>query len=84
MFGTERATHYISGLTDEYEITSKFANHFANLCSTSNSKRYSAVLEKYTAALKDYVGFPVTNSMLPNVELVDSIISYLKMEKLQA
>ena len=74
MFGTERATHHISGLTDEYEITSKFAN----LCSTSNSKRYSALLEEYTAALKDYVGFPITDSMLLKVELVDSIISYLK------
>ena len=74
-FGTESATHHISGLTDDYEIASKCADHFVNLCSTSNYKRYSALLEEYTAARKDYVEFPLTNSILPNVELVDYIVT---------
>ena len=38
-------------------------------------------MEEYTAARKDYVGFPLTNSILPNVELVDYIISDLKNGK---
>ena len=80
-FGTERAKHHISGLTDDYEIASKLADHIVNLCSTSNSKRSSALLEESTAARKDYVGFPITDSMLPNVELVDSVISDLKNGK---
>ena len=63
-------------------MTSKFANHFANLCSTSISKRYSALLKEHTAAHKDYVVFPLIDSMLQNVELVDSNISDLKMAKL--
>ena len=60
---------------------STFADHFVNLCSTSNSKCYPALLEEYTAARNDYVGFPLTDSMLPNVELVDSVISDLKNAK---
>ena len=60
-------THHISGLTDDYEITSTFADHFANLCSTSNSNGCYELLEEYTAARKDYVGFPLTDSMLANV-----------------
>ena len=38
-------------------------------------------MEEYTVALKDYVGFSLTNSILPSVELVDYIISDLKNEK---
>ena len=73
--GTERATD-ISELTDDYEIALKFADYFA--FSTSTSKYHSSLLAEYTTARTDYVGFPLTDSMLPNVELVDAIISDLK------
>ena len=62
-------------------MASKFSDHFANLCYTSNSQRYSSLLNAYTAARTDFVGFRLTDWMLSNVELVVSIISDRKHGK---
>ena len=59
----------------------KFANYFVNLCSNLNSVRKSSLNDKYLGERAAYTGSSLTHDLLCDVELVDSIISDLKLGK---
>ena len=59
---------------DERTITLKFAEHFATI-SSNNGNRTTELLAEFTDLRSAYVGSPLTQDMLFNIELVHSSIT---------
>ena len=57
----------------------KFANYFEDLCSNLNSVRKSSLDDEYLGERATYTDSPLTHDLLCDVELIDSIISDLKL-----
>ena len=80
-FGNSRIAHRVDGLTNDCDIVVKFAEYFEDLCSNLNSVRKSSLDDEYLGERSTYTGSPLTNDLLCDVELIESIILDQKLGK---
>ena len=72
--------HKIYGYVDE-KISLKFVEHFAIILSNNNSTRTTELLAELTDLCSAYVGYPLTQDMVFNVELINYNIMSLSNGK---
>jgi hypothetical protein len=61
----------VSGITDDAEIASKFAEYFRHACSNLTEEGSRKLAETYYAARSNYCGLPFDDYLLFDTELVD-------------
>ena len=76
-----RTVHRVDGLTNDCDIAVIFANYFEDLCSNLNSVRKCSLDDEYLGERATYTDSPLTHDLLYDIELIDSIISDLKLGK---
>jgi len=71
----------VDGCVDGDTIASKFAQHFAEAYTSSNTSRTDTVKAEYLHMRQDYAGFPANEENQFDAELTGNIISGLKRGK---
>jgi hypothetical protein len=71
----------VNGHTDALYIANSFADHFSKICQPLTQEVSSHLKSEYDKTLCDYIGDPLTDDLLIDIELVDNIISQLKRGK---
>ena len=74
----EHKKHHITqvdGISDSRLIAEKFADHFESICSPLNRERSNRIKCKYTELRQRYVGTPIMDNQLFDVELISKQVN---------
>ena len=80
-FETGKKCDEVDGCVDDTVIADKLACHFSNSYSCNNEQRATELQNEYTNMRAGYLGLPLTEEHLINVELVSNVILKLKRGK---
>jgi len=79
-FENKSTKHYIAqidGIADSGLIADKFAKHFESSCSPFSPERNMELKTNYVKIRTHYVGSPIIDTQMVDVELIDKLISKL-------
>jgi len=71
----------LMGVLVAHLLLNSFMKHFSTVCADTNDTHLLAVKYEFLKLKGNYVGLPLTDEHLFDVELVDSIIAQLKRGK---
>ena len=71
----------IDGSSDEAEIANKFGDFFASVCSGNSASKAVMFKNSYNTEIDSYTGDNLSTKFLCSVELVDKVVSNLKLGK---
>ena len=71
----------VDGCVDSKIIAGKFADHFSKSYTSNSAERAAELQSEFSSLRKDYIGCPLTDDYLFDVELVGSVLLKLKRGK---
>jgi hypothetical protein len=80
-FKTGNKCDEVDGCIDDITIANKLASHFNNSYSCNSTQRAAELQNEYTNMRADYLGLPLADHYLFDVELVSNTILHLKRGK---
>ena len=76
-----KSSQLIDGLGDDIQIAESFAEHFRKTCTSVNEGQSNRLRSMFRDRRRDYVGSPLLDEYMFDVELVDTILSQMKRGK---
>ena len=76
-----KSSQVIDGLADDTQIAEAFAEHFRKTCTSVNEGQSDRLRSMLRERRHDYVGSPFLDEYMFDVELVDNILSQMKIGK---